>query len=444
MRKSTLIVVVIAAALVGFVYWHEFARAPVEKSEANPAVFHFQPEEVASLTLARPSGTIVLERKGTGWQIVQPIETRADKAAVNSLLDDVTLARASRTLTASAGELKNFGLAPPAVTMDFRLQNGQERQLKVGSADYSGNSAYAQAGGSKSVVLVPDSVLQDGSKTLADLRDNSVLGISGDQVESFDLESPSGNIEAKRSGSVAADTWAIDKPRQAAGDSTAIATLLGDVTNGKIAKVVSEDAAGLSRYGLEHPTLAFDVHLKSGTERALDLGRKEGDQYYARDSSRNMVFLVPASLEKQLDKSLFDLRDKQVLHGLPEDFTRVDYTAGSLQFSCGVDKSGQWTMFEPATDKGKKVANWKIFNPLSSATANQILDSPPPALLAEVARPAIQIVLTRKAGGKETFRFAKPAGKSVYLWVSDGSGLYRVGKDTYDSLVFKSPADILR
>ncbi len=445
MRKSTLVLVVIAAAVVGFVYWHEFRHPAAQKTKTNPPVFHFQPEAVASVTFQRDGKTIVVERKGADWQIVEPIDTRADKNTVESLLNDVTLARVSRTLKPEKNGLKPFGLEPPAATLDFKLEDGKQHAIKLGSADYSGNSVYAQVDASKDVILVPISVLQDGSKTVANLRDNSVLGISsGSSVQSFQLRTPSGVVDARRTGSPGSGTWAIDKPIKAAGDASAISSLLGTISGGKLSKVVSENARDLGRYGLTHPTLSLDVHLKSGSSRALQIGRKAGDRYYARDTSRDMVFLVPASFEKHLDKTLYDLRDKQILHGFPDDFTRVDYTAGSVHFSLGVDKKGQWVMFQPAAEKDKKVANWKIFSPLTSAQAEQIIDHPSASLMAQVAHPAIQIVLTRKKGGEEKFRISKPFGKSVYLWVNSGSGLYRVAKSTYESLLFKSPKDLLR
>jgi Domain of unknown function (DUF4340) len=153
--------------------------------------------------------------------------------------------------------------------------------------------------------------------------------------------------------------------------------------------------------------VSLEVNLGPGGQRSLDLGSKTGDQYYARDTSRNMVFLVPASLEKQLDQTLFALRDKRLLRELPDSFTRIDYHAGTFQFSCGVDKSGKWTMFAPAADKGKAVENWKVFDPLSSANALAILDSPSPALMAEVAHPVIEIDLTRRRSFVSRNRWAR-------------------------------------
>jgi hypothetical protein len=443
MKKSTLLLVLIAAALGGFVYWHEFVRVPKQQNnKTNPAVFHFQPEDVASLTLTRPEVNIVIQRDGSTWQIVAPVKTRANKSAVSSLLDDVTLARSSRSLTPSGNQLQVFGLATPAATLDFRLKDGKQHRLLVGAQDYNGQQAYARIGGSKQAILVPVSVRQDALKTLGDLRDNSVLGISNDDVKSFTLKSPAGDVEAARSAS--GSDWSIEQPKKLAGDSVAISQLLTHVSSAKIAKIVSENPASLDRYGLAHPAISFEAHLGAGGDRTLSLGRKQDGQVFARDSSREMVFLVPADLATQLRLSLFALRDKRLLHSLPEDFSQVDYRAGSVHFSFGVDKKGKWTVFAPAAEKGKPVANWKVFDPLSSANATAIFNSPPASLMAKVAHPAIEITLTRTDGGKKIFRISRPEGDHVYVWISDATGIYQLAKSSIDSLTFHGVKDILR
>jgi Domain of unknown function (DUF4340) len=445
MKKSTLVVVLIALAFGGYVYWHEFKRTPPAVSSAtNPAVFHFQPGDVSSITFSRPGApAVVVNRDGKGWQIAQPVQTRADGNAITSLLNDITLSHASRTLTPAGNGLADYGLATPVATLDFKLKDGKTHTLKIGSLDFSGNSVYAQTDGSKDVILVPKSVSTDGSKTLADLRDNSVLGISSDDVQAFHLKTPSLDFQARRSVKNP-EAWSIEKPRPMIGDSTAISQLLDGVSNAKLAKVVNETGEDLARYGLTHPAISLEVDLASGSQRTLELGGKLADRYYARDTSRKMVFLVPDSLEKQLDQNLFALRDKRLLRELPGSFTRVDYHTGSFQFSCGVDKSGKWTMIAPAADKGKAVENWKVFDPLSGASALAILDSPPPSLMAEIAHPAIEIDLTRKDGSKKIFRISKPVGSDVYVWVNDESGLYRIDKQTYKSLLFTTPGDVLQ
>jgi hypothetical protein len=330
MKKSTLVLVAIAVAVVGSVYWFEFKRTPTEKTQTNPSIFHFQPEQVDSVTFSRPDQTIVAARQGSGWQITQPVQTRGDSGTITALLNDLTLAHSSRSLSPSAGQLKSFGLAPASLTLEFQLKDGSRHRLQVGSADFSGTSVYAQADQSPQVLLIPDSVLTDGNKTLDQLRDNSVLGISAADVNGLDLKTPSGDFQIARAAADDA-AWSIQKPVKLIGDVTAINQLIANVSSAKLTQVVSENADQLARYGLAHPSISLQVQLDSGADRTLDLGARKGDQFYARDSSRNMIFLVPASLDKELDQNLFDLRDKLILHSLPEAFTRIDYHSASLR-----------------------------------------------------------------------------------------------------------------
>lgn len=443
MKKSTLILVGIAAIVVGFVYWYEFKRTPAQKTSSNPIVFHFKPKNVEAVTFSLPHQTIVVSRKGKGWQISQPVDTRADASVIADLLNDVTLSRSSRSLTATPAQLKAFGLKPPALTLGFKLKNGQQRQLRVGGKDFTGDSVYAQTGSAGKVLLVPSSVFTDGNKTVAQLRDNSVLGISFSDVQSFDLKSASGMIEADRTTGNGSN-WMIQKPVKALGDGSAIEKLIDAVANAKLTKVVSENDDHLATYGLEHPAVSFQVHLRSGSQRTLELGRESGGQIFAHDTSRSMVFLAPASLRKQIDQSLFDLRNKKLLNSLPDAFSRIGYRSATLQFSCGVNNTGNWVMFQPAKDKGKQVANWKVFNPLSSSSAQSIIDSPPAALQALMKKPAIVIDLTRTDGSKKTIRISHPVGNRIYASASDMSGLFQMSKSDLDSLFFKNASDILQ
>lgn len=440
MRKSTWVVVALAAAVVGLVYWHEFRRTPPPPAETHPLIFSFQPEDVASVVVARGGQTVTLERQGALWQMTSPTRTRADQNAVNALLDGVTLARASRTLETSSTGLANFGLQTPAVVLTFRLKKGEQHTLRLGTTDFSGTSVYAQVDGSAQVMLIPQSVLQQADRPPDQWRDNSVLGISEWDVKSFVLKTPAGRWQLRRTDG----DWAIEQPEHLRADTAAVNQLLSQVAQAKLAKVVQESDARRERFGLASPRLQLEVTLNSGEQRSLSLGNKVGDQYYAEDSSRPMVFLVPASLYDQLNRRLFDLRDKKLLHALPEDFSRLEYRAGNLHFVWTVDREGKWVVAEPASDRNKEVANWKVFDPLSSATANEIFDHPPPAVAALLARPAVTIELTRKDGTRKTIRLTRAEGDHIYASVSDSPGIYRLPKQTLEDLTFHAVADLLR
>lgn len=64
--------------------------------------------------------TIELERRGAAWQLVAPISTRADRAAVERWLEALARARAVGVVTDSAPNLAAFGLEAPFGAVEVR------------------------------------------------------------------------------------------------------------------------------------------------------------------------------------------------------------------------------------------------------------------------------------------------------------------------------------
>jgi Domain of unknown function (DUF4340) len=439
MKRSTLILVAVAAAVGAFVYFREYRRPPAnEKPVAAKTAFHFAEADVAGLTIARAGSSVAAERQGGQWQITAPVRTRAEQGAIGDIVDDLVDAPISRTLPAGQGRLHAFGLDQPAVTLEIRLKNGQQHRVRLGNLDFSGQEVYAQMDGANDAVLLPAELRARADKSLDQLRDRSVLGFSTWEVNGFELKDPSGDFELAKQAS----GWKIEKPQALAADASAVESLLGQVSGARLTSVASETANDLGRYGLEHPALSFEIRLAPGGARALLLGKKSGEEYYARDTARSMIFLVPASLYKNLDLTLFDLRDKKVLPESFDQFSRIEIRNRNGRMALATDLNGGWRVQEPPALKNKVADGWRILDPLTNAAAEDILDSPPASLAALFARPAVEIELTDKSGKKEKIALSPPSGESAYLRVGKGPALYRVGKKTLESLEFK-PSDIV-
>src|ERR1700737_4219614 len=100
MRKSTLLLVVLALGLGGFVYYYEVKRTPPTKKAEDESIpaFSFRAEDVKSLEFARSGQTISIEKRDGKWLITQPVETRADASVIEGIATELARARISRTL----------------------------------------------------------------------------------------------------------------------------------------------------------------------------------------------------------------------------------------------------------------------------------------------------------------------------------------------------------
>jgi len=438
MKKSTLIVVVLAVALGAFVYFDDSKHSvapPTDEASWRPA-FAVSADQIVGLTLVSGNGKTVFAKQGKDWQITQPVSTRADQTSIDGIVNDLSSAKIRRSF-APTDSLSKYGLAQPAVTIDFQQKGGVEHTIRLGDKDFSGNAVYALIDASKNVDLLPVSLLDETDKPLSQLRDRSLLELDNGEVTGITTDSPSGTLAVTKKNS----TWEIAKPKEMLGDSSAVDSLANALSTDKFTDVVSESPDDLAKYGLTHPSMSVTTTIK-GQESHLLVGKKNGDSYYARDAARPMIFEISSAVYDALNKKFFDLRDKSILHFDPANVATVEIHNANGIIQCGQGKDDQWTILQPATDKGKAIQGWKILDPIENARAKQIYDTPPRAVLARLAKPAIELILTDKSGKKTTIDISAAAGDSVYVRTTAGPEAYDLNTQILKDLDFKA-ADLL-
>lgn len=155
-----------------------------------------------------------------------------------------------------------------------------------------------------------------------------------------------------------------------------------------------------------------------------------------------MIFQVDSSLYSSLDKKFFDLRDKSILHFDSAQISLVEIKNSNGIIQCSQGKNDQWTLVQPVADKGKNIQSWKVLDPLQNARATAIYDSPAPAIVARLAKPAIEVTLTDKSGKTTTVSISPAVKDSVYIRTSAGPAVYELSAQILKDLGFK-PADLL-
>jgi len=437
MKKSTLIILLAAIALGAAVYYYDWKRGTPQQDaaeESKPA-FHFTAPDATGLDITHAGQKFVFEKKNGGWQTVQPIATAADGPIIEGIVTEVAGASVSRTLTPS-GDMSAYGLKQPALAANVRLKDGTHHSVQFGDKDFSGSSIYAIIDDGKQVSLIPAGILETANKPLNDLRDRAVLHFNADDVQAIDVKKSSGEVALAKQGS----NWVLRKPRETPASSSAVSAMLEAVSLGKFTTVASETPENLASFGLSSPALTLKLTLKDGKEATLQVGKKEKDEYDARDPSRLMVFHVGDSLYKKLDEGLAELRDKKIYAFDANALSSIEIhnhtTNETILLNQGKDKT--WQIDLPANAKGKTADIYKISAPLDSADASEVIDSPSAEIRARLAKPALEITFTEGAGKKTTLRFSNEREGYVYVSSSAGTAVYKITKQTLDDLSFKA------
>ena len=155
--KTTLILILLALGLGGFVYFHEIKgkNQQTEIKIQNQKIFAFTADDVQSLTIKIKETTLQLERRNTSekpqWEIKSPISALANDAIVSYLMDLLVKGKSERTVLISSAELSEFGLDKPVATIDIKLKNQESHQLILGKGDFNNQFLYAQADGNKNM-----------------------------------------------------------------------------------------------------------------------------------------------------------------------------------------------------------------------------------------------------------------------------------------------------
>ena len=444
-KKTTLLVLLCAVVLGGVVYYFDWKRSAKEKppEDGSKLAFSIQADDISSFTLAHPANApeppIHFVKHGEIWQIEEPLQTQADASVVQIILDALASARISQTEPGSPDRLKVYGLAPPQMTIEFQLKNGTKHTTKIGNKDFTGVSVYAILDAATDVALLPESLLVASDKPLKTLRDPAVIHFAVGDVKSFDLKNSAGQLSAAKSKT----NWEFTKPDGSLADDSDVSALLTTISTSRMTGIVSETADNLGNYGLANPAIAFTVTDNKGTASTLAVGKKDGNDYFARDSSRPIVFHINEALYKKLSESYKDLRNKKLIPFDADDVDRVEIHNANGTAVCvrKKDNPDEWLIDSPDSVKGKTAASGKFFTPLVNARATEIEDHPAPNVTAVLAKPAIEVILTTKDAKTLTIHISDNLSGFVYIRTSRGPEVYKVNSEGFGDWNFK-PADL--
>jgi hypothetical protein len=192
-RRSTVALLIVAAAFGGVVTWYETRVVPQrEAAEAKQKqLFGFSEDQVASVKITMSDRTLQLRRreKSDGesqWMLrvvdypegIEPLAENpkpASEGAVAFLLNLLATEKSDRSVPMGSPqkELESYGLREPLARLQIRLQNKEFHEMVLGGTDFSGQFLYAQVNpqktpdNQKTVLLVPKSFQQAVEKPIS-------------------------------------------------------------------------------------------------------------------------------------------------------------------------------------------------------------------------------------------------------------------------------------
>jgi hypothetical protein len=433
--KSTIALLVILIGLGAYIFFVERDRE-IEDPNAKPKAYAtLNVDQIEEVQVRNASGeTTRVQKIGDDWQIVEPVKADADDGVVGTVTSNVGTLEVQRVVDENPGDLAQYGLNPARIEVGFRLKDQKDFQrLLVGDKTPTGGDLFAKRADENRVFLVSSFLDSIFNKTPFELRDKVVLKFDRDKAEGIEVTTGSNTVQFTRNGT----DWRIVKPIAARADYATTEGLLTRLSSTNMLKVVNEDGGDLAMYGLDRPTATASALI--GSSRAsLLIGRMSDDGgFYAKDSSRPMVFTVEQALVTDLQKNIVEFRRKDLFDARSFSANRVELRRGDATTTLEKTETGGQAAWKTASGQMETAKVEDALTKLSSLRA----DAFEPAAHASLKSPVLAVTIRFDDNKTETVTFGR-TGNDVYASRGDEPGAARVMSALFDEAM--KAADALR
>lgn len=349
--RTILVLLILAVGLGGFFYYDTYSLGPRrEKAEsAKGRIWTVEPKDVEAVTVARKGETLRLKRAADGgWDMLEPVKTRGDRAVVDDMVTGLATARMDREIDPNPAKPADFGLDPPDAEVKIEVKGRAEPLvLRVGSKNPTGVWVYAREGAKPAVITLSESIARDTGRPVADFRDHTVIAFDRKNVTGLDLDVNGDQmaLAAEQPGK-----WRIVKPRALSADTDLVSEFLDKLEGAKATEFVDDAPKSLTPYGLDKPArvTVWVGRDKDRAARTLLVGRPvpEKKGVYVKREGEPGVILTAEALWTAFPKTVAALRDKTVVSYAYDKLAKVEITHG--RETIDLEKDGTaWKLTAP-------------------------------------------------------------------------------------------------
>ena len=434
--KGTAALFLAFLVLGGYVYFTEY-RGKEERQkqeEAKKKVFQVQDKDITEVSLTFPDRTITGVKKGEKqWEITSPPGLEADSDEWEQLASNVPKIEREDTVAQNVQDLSQFGLKDPAVKVAAKTKDGKTLEILFGSENPKKTYSYAKLPSGNDVFLSASNWAKSFTKNVSDLRNKKVLEFETDDIDNIKIVEGTKELEAQKSG----DDWQLKKPIDTKADSNEISTFTSSIRFARVNSFPDPPVDGKTA-GLDAPSIKITLHdNKAKADRTLLIGKTSStDRYYARDASRDTIFIIDKEIAEKSRKPVFDWRDKSITKIDREKIDKIEILRGTDTIT--MLKSGSdWKLPDEKKLQWDKVSS--MLNALDFEKAKDIIDSPKGLSSYGLDKPKLEVVL--RQGSNELARVGfggdSKMPEGIYVKTSDRPAVKVVSKDVFDKFNVK-------
>ena len=205
-------------------------------------------------------------------------------------------------------------------------------------------------------------------------------------------------------------------------------------------RLIDEHPSNLEQFGLTNPTLQVEVKTKDGKTSRVLFGSDNpaGTGTYAKLENDPKVYTVPVYLKTDLNKTVVDLRDKQLLTFNQDKLTSVKLDSASKNSSVEFAKNaqGDWQITKPKPLRADGLQVDDLIRKLKDAKMDLTsADSDSKAAAAQFAGGTrAGVATTTDDKGTQTLEIRKGKNNAYYAKSTAIDGIYKVAGEIGDAM----------
>lgn len=355
--RWTFVFAVIVAGLVLFtVSDYNKSLKEEEQKEQDLTLVKITPEETARIELISKNNSIVLERTDDNWQLISPVQDRADEQAVQSLLSAMQSEKIEEVVVSGSDvSLPTYGLDKPVNRVKLKASDGREQEVKIGAVKAYDSNLYAQVGNEDRVLLVSANWDLHLSKTVRNFR-NKLLYRSSESapIEKIEIEASERGYPGLISLVKKDDNWVMTRGGFESYPiaKSAVEAYIDQVKAVRGLDFLEDDKRGSSsKYGLNRPSVRvrfIGEKKKTLFELSLSPLADEKGNMAAMSSDAPAIFSLYKSVAETLTKTPDHFYDRKYpFQFSPDGITRVTVRTPEIETEL-VKKDGAWVQAAPS------------------------------------------------------------------------------------------------
>jgi hypothetical protein len=268
----------------------------------------------------------ILERKGTAWHLIEPMQWSANYFAINRILNQLQFLEEEASFSVDEIEktgqsLADYGLENPLLKIVIG-EGDKTVSLSIGTLTEIGNNVYFLGPDKREIFVVNRQVIDSLLIDLNDLRAREIFDIPVFEVDALGLEIRSGNTADGSSLKVRLarnnGAWIFEAPLAAEADPALVENTVNTLTVAKVRRFIETEQSDPIVQGLETPLMQVTIYGNKRRQTLivgnLDPDSQGAPQYFAKLEDNPAIFTVLARPFDALREAQEALRERKFMN----------------------------------------------------------------------------------------------------------------------------------